>query len=294
MIIKEKSPGFKSVYSTSTYKCGELVYSLTGLILDKPTRESIQTGINEHIEDMFGMYMNHSFNCNTKVVDRTIVAIKHIDIGDEITFNYNDSETSMASPFIDNDTGLIVSGFNNNKKIIVCIRHGKSTHNVDKDYMTTKNIDSNLTDYGVSQACNLSKNESFQNIKKDIELVVVSPLSRTLQTAKHVFSNHKVQMISLDEIMEYPQGSHTPNIRKTRTELQEKYPDVSFYINEKSKHFKCEETLGELQNRIDAFKEWILDRREKTIALVGHNSFLKVFGNCKNDIPHCKPFIVNL
>ena len=48
--------------------------------------------------------MNHSFNPNCIIKDGHIVAIKCISINDELTFDYNQNETSMMCPFIDQET----------------------------------------------------------------------------------------------------------------------------------------------------------------------------------------------
>ena len=43
--------------------------------------------------------MNHSFNPNTKINGKNVIALKDINIGDELHFNYNDNETNMSCPF---------------------------------------------------------------------------------------------------------------------------------------------------------------------------------------------------
>lgn len=43
--------------------------------------------------------MNHSFNPSTRIEGTHVVAIGDINIGDELNFNYNVSETKMATPF---------------------------------------------------------------------------------------------------------------------------------------------------------------------------------------------------
>ena len=83
---------------------------VNGELLDSPTRESIHVGKNKHIIDKFGIFMNHSFNPNTEIQGYNIVAIKDINPGDEITFDYNVSEVNMASPFKVN--GIDVRGKN--------------------------------------------------------------------------------------------------------------------------------------------------------------------------------------
>ena len=79
---------------------GMVVFKLKGPIYDSPTRESIHIGDNKHIKDVAGQYMNHSFHPTTKIVGKNVIAVKHIMPGDELTFNYNESEVDMACPFI--------------------------------------------------------------------------------------------------------------------------------------------------------------------------------------------------
>ena len=98
----------RGIFSTGCYKPGDIVHVLTGNIFTKPTRESIHIGNNKHIYDELGIFINHSFTPNVCIDSIEIKAISEIQVGDEITFNYNDSEINMATPFIVN--GKTVSG----------------------------------------------------------------------------------------------------------------------------------------------------------------------------------------
>lgn len=85
-----------------------VIFTLKGPIYDSPTKESIHIGDNKHIKDVAGQYMNHSFHPTTKIFGKNVIAVKHIMPGDELTFNYNESEVDMACPFI--CQGQIVRG----------------------------------------------------------------------------------------------------------------------------------------------------------------------------------------
>lgn len=98
----------RGIYATKTYKLNEIVYVMTGKLLNIPTQKSIHIGDNMHLEDKFGQYINHSFDPNVRIESNKLIAIKDIDIYDEITFNYNDSEVEMACPF--EDDGIKVCG----------------------------------------------------------------------------------------------------------------------------------------------------------------------------------------
>ena len=103
----------KGLYATRAYAKEETIHTLTGKVFDHPTRESIYVGNNTHIHDKDGAFINHSFNPSMYVRLRELVAKVDIAEGDEITFDYNSSELSMATPFeVD---GKMVCGDDNNK-----------------------------------------------------------------------------------------------------------------------------------------------------------------------------------
>ena len=120
----------KGLLLTKSVKSGETVFVLSGEIFDSPTRESIHIGDNKHIYDEFGIFINHSFKPTVKISHKDVVALVDMNPGDEITFNYNDSEINMANPFQDggcicvwrNEKGLnSVSSINNKIEIIFVI-----------------------------------------------------------------------------------------------------------------------------------------------------------------------------
>lgn len=101
---------FNGLYGTKRYMKDTEIYKLVGDIVNKPTRTSIEIGPDIHIEDDKGRFMNHSFDPSCKIHNGFIYSIKDLEIGDELTFNYNSSETSMSCPFVDTKTQQTVSG----------------------------------------------------------------------------------------------------------------------------------------------------------------------------------------
>ena len=98
----------RGAFATQKFKTGETVRELSGRLYNNPTRTSIHIGNNMHVEDDLGRYINHSFEPNVKVEINKLIAIKDINIHDEITFNYNETEVNMAYPF--EDDGIQVCG----------------------------------------------------------------------------------------------------------------------------------------------------------------------------------------
>ena len=114
MKIIKKSDNFYGLFSDTSYNKDNIIHELSGSIYNKPSRTTIEIGKNKHIDDHFGIYMNHSFNPNCIIKDECIIAYNDISVGEELTFDYNASETHMACPFIDNETKKEVKGKDNN------------------------------------------------------------------------------------------------------------------------------------------------------------------------------------
>ena len=93
----------KGLILRKSVKKGENVFVLSGKIADHPTRESIHIGNNKHIYDEYGIFINHSFMPNIYISDINIIALKDIEVNEEIAFNYNDTEMKMAAPFYVDD-----------------------------------------------------------------------------------------------------------------------------------------------------------------------------------------------
>ena len=194
-------------------------------------------------------------------------------------------------------------------KNLYCIRHGLAEHNINylkygcKTFYDPNFIDTSLVEEGFKQAVNLG--ESWSNIK-DIELVVVSPLKRTLQTASEIFKNIDIPIISFELAREYPIGGHTCNKRSDKEYLMNTFPKINFDdIKEGEDYlwdFEKQESIHELDLRINTFKKFIESRPEKNIALVGHASFIgqlkdnhiKYIENGEEELKHCYPYLMEI
>jgi SET domain-containing protein len=101
------------LFATKQYNKGTTIFVLKGQETNYPTRESIYVGNDTHILDQMGQYINHSFEPTTQIQGYNVVALIDINENDEITFNYNENELTMAAPFTVN--GQQVCGNLNNK-----------------------------------------------------------------------------------------------------------------------------------------------------------------------------------
>ena len=194
-------------------------------------------------------------------------------------------------------------------KIIYCIRHGISQHNINylhhgsKTFYDPAFTDTSLIKEGFQQARHLK--QTWTDIDS-IELVVVSPLKRTLQTAWEIFGDREVPIISLESAREFPMGLQTCNKRSNTTLLQQKYPTIDFsdlQTNEDSLWLTHrEETIDELNLRIQKITEFLLCRPETHIAFVNHSSFIgqmkdnhiRLLDNGDEELKHCYPYKIQL
>ncbi len=87
------------LFATKSYKANSIIFILEGEIFDEPSRETIHVGNNKHIYDKYGIYINHSFEPNICINGFQVMALIDISNGDELVFNYNDTEINMANPF---------------------------------------------------------------------------------------------------------------------------------------------------------------------------------------------------
>ena len=188
-------------------------------------------------------------------------------------------------------------------KNIYCIRHGLALHNVlgqeigSKAYFLEKCFDAPLVDKGILQAKELGK--KWNNLDK-IQKVFVSPLTRTLQTAEYIFKDKiGLKIIALDGIKEFPQGMETCNKRREKKELEVNFKNIDFSeLDSDTDQMWREdrfETIEELEQRIEDFKNLLKKLDDENVAVVSHSSFLKqmlygTIGDDSNQLNHCHPY----
>ena len=116
------------------------------------------------------------------------------------------------------------------EKTLYCIRHGYAFHNKLYKYIGERAYiefrDTPLLEKGYNQAKMLNK--TWKELD-DIQLVVVSPCIRTLDTSTFIFQHRNVNMIAKDFLIEYPLGGdEICNKRKDIDDLRYMYPYIQF------------------------------------------------------------------
>ncbi|KAL9305612.1 putative phosphoglycerate/bisphosphoglycerate mutase, active, histidine phosphatase superfamily [Arabidopsis thaliana] len=182
-------------------------------------------------------------------------------------------------------------------KIIHLLRHGQALHNVeaekDRNALLSPHLfDAPLTDHGHQQVENLRERVVSSGLLKRVELVVTSPLFRTMQTAVGVFGN------------EYKQSSMTSSPPILALEVARDRNVCLIYIrrnieSEEDNLWRPDvrESEEEILARGLEFMKWLWKRPEKEVAVVSHGIVLQhmlyVFANdCDQSIRHelCKRF----
>ena len=181
-------------------------------------------------------------------------------------------------------------------KLLYCIRHGYSLHNDlfknigEKAFRLPECIDSYLLKKGIQDAVNLNLNETDK--LNSVELVLVSPLTRALQTTELGFTG-LIKPIKVMEILkEWSNGLDTPNQRKKKSELERRFNRFNFdevrTEEDVTWNKEREETMDELRERIEEFKKYVRNRKEEKICIIGHTSFLSnmMWGE-EREMKHC-------
>ena len=105
----ENEHGENAIYSRFAFSKGELVYVVRGEPSTTRTRESIEIAPEQHVVDDYAVCLNHSFSPNLYLQGRQFFALREIEKGEELTFNYLATETEIASPFTCYVTGKSVN-----------------------------------------------------------------------------------------------------------------------------------------------------------------------------------------
>lgn len=167
---------------------------------------------------------------------------------------------------------------------IIFIRHGEGEHNKlnrEGRYEEAKKIrDPHLTALGTEQARTVGKQLASQSI----DLVLVSPMFRTLETAKYIFEQRQVRFVTDPDTIEF---CHTPIcIGSESNFLRSIFHRVDFgalsnlwfddYDHESNAHF---------EQRVENFKKTLFNLTESSVVVVSHAGFLKKllgvgFRNC--------------
>jgi len=119
--VKEEN-GIKSLISKRSFVEGEQICFVEGEEIKTPNRYSVQVSALIHVNVKEPvMYINHKCDGNIQLKERAFYALKQIRVGEEITFNYNDTERVLAEEFKCFRCGQLVKG-NESKAEFPCLK----------------------------------------------------------------------------------------------------------------------------------------------------------------------------
>lgn len=202
-----------------------------------------------------------------------------------------------------------------NTKTVHFIRHGEGFHNIGH----SNNLDACLTERGWDQAHTLGRHMHSQQPTVGVQLVVVSPLVRALETAAGVFgipssesdSDPPALLMAGQEGERKVRAAHgavalRPGVkfvafelcrerlgpsqcdkRQTLEETRRQFPGVDFSLIESEEDLSWEAGQIESESSVVVrgfnFLNWLMQRPETNIAVVTHSAFLwftlTCFGN---------------
>lgn len=206
------------------------------------------------------------------------------------------------------------------KKRLHLVRHAQGWHNFygeknHDDYMKEEFLDAELTQLGLDQCATLCKSAQKYDAVINAQILVVSPLRRTLQTATSSFPflKNKIPWLAVETCREAT-GEHPCDKRLSIKELSILYPHVSFgsdgsalvvdstnsddaTSNDRSScvsvsdlplnhpshnddslynlYAERRENDIESRHRSKLFLKWIFEREEDEIVVVTHSAFLR-------------------
>lgn len=184
---------------------------------------------------------------------------------------------------------------NNDEKTIYFVRHAEGFHNKgerelpnwrrDRLGLDPKYRDARLTPDGIAQSERLNADLRARKVAPP-ELVVVSTLSRTIQTAEAGFRDLRSWPATFiaTELCRERISVHECDHRRPVSELRRDFDFVDFSLVKDDedvlwttrKENEPSELAGTLcYERADEFLHWLKARPEKTIAVVAHWVFLK-------------------
>lgn len=166
-------------------------------------------------------------------------------------------------------------------KYIYLIRNGISTHDFNflkygpSTYFDPNFIDTQLTSKGHSQCTKLLT--SWDDIT-NIDIILVSPLHRALETANILFTNTNVSIICLEDLREYPNTGLTYNKRKSKDILSKYFPNIDFTYISNNDHIwnwdDIEEDIS-VKTRVDNIINLLKSINKKHICLISDIYILK-------------------
>lgn len=173
----------------------------------------------------------------------------------------------------------------NHHKVIHFVRHAEGHHNVAgkadyRGYLREDLVDAEITPLGIQQCEELR--DKVQEKLKSVELLIVSPMNRTIQTALYSFPHLKdsIPWIAIEHIREQT-GRHPCDRRTPIRDQRQRYSFINYDHIESDddiiyhRYDPNREPAEDVVERAKIFLDWLRNREEKEIVVVTHSAFLR-------------------
>ncbi|KAJ0024962.1 hypothetical protein Pint_08540 [Pistacia integerrima] len=184
--------------------------------------------------------------------------------------------SSIVTPLSDMDAATSHSA--HGCKILHLVRHAQGVHNTEigkgpEALLSQELFDAQLSDLGFKQVEKLRKEVEDKGLTKKIDLVIASPMLRTLQTAVGVFGGKSqanrfdVHTSTAGNCAKFD-GPPIIAVEQCRERWIESEDDILWKA-------EVRESYEEVAARGMKFLKWLWTRQEKEIAIVSHGIFLQ-------------------
>lgn len=178
--------------------------------------------------------------------------------------------------------------------IVHCVRHAQGYHNL--SVANHSMPDPSLTSLGEEQCRQLKKDFPYHT---SVQLLVASPLRRTIYTALHAFTPELDQGMTIIALPEAQETADVPCDTGTDAdELKEEMKGKPVDLSRCAKGWNIKTgrwapTAGALEKRAREARQWLKARPEKEVVLVTHGGFLHYFTEDWSDYNGSLGMVVN-
>ena len=147
---------------------------------------------------------------------------------------------------------------------IYLVRHGQTNYNVLELCNDNPERDVYLTQKGISQAGQLAKQLAVESI----DLIFISQLPRTRQTARLINAYHNVRIIECEELNDIRTGFDSKPVADYFAAVQRDPMNIAP---------RGGESLSQFKHRVNAFIDVLLIENYGNVLIVAHEETMRIF-----------------
>ncbi|KAI2602525.1 phosphoglycerate mutase-like protein [Hypoxylon sp. NC1633] len=164
---------------------------------------------------------------------------------------------------------------------LILVRHAQARHNAENDFALR---DPDLTEEGRSQCADLRKSLLENELARQAQLVIVSPLRRTVQTALRSMDWLVEKGVKVEADADWQENSVQPcDTGSPISQLESEFASVNFSqvdpvfpdkVSPAASRYHFTKTA--IMERAQAALKKLYEREEKVVVVVSHSAFLRL------------------